>query len=42
VDGKSWLEKLSVRRRDGQNGRLRIEDIFASKPGILEWWEQAH
>src|SRR5690606_11671638 len=37
--GKDFAQALARIRKDGENGRLRIEDIYARNPEVLAWWE---
>lgn len=37
--GKQFAQTLADIRRDGEGGRLRIEDIYAQHPDVLAWWE---
>ncbi len=36
--GRAYQKKLGLRRGDGQNGRLTMEDILAARPEVLQWW----
>ena len=40
INGKRRQEHLSNIRQDGKHGRLTIEEIYALRPEILEWWNQ--
>lgn len=36
--GRDFQQRLGLWRKDGESGRLRIEDIYQMRPGVLEWW----
>ncbi|MCJ8276581.1 MAG: radical SAM protein, partial [Bdellovibrionales bacterium] len=40
VQGRDHQKKLARIRKDGQEGRLSIEDIYQKHPKVLEWWQQ--
>ncbi len=36
--GKEKLQEIAKIRKDGENGRLKIKDIFSSNSEVLNWW----
>ncbi len=36
--GRSYQRQLAVRRRDGEGGRLSLDQILMAKPEVYEWW----
>jgi organic radical activating enzyme len=37
--GKETQMRLAEHRKDGEGGRLTIEEIYAARPDVLEWWK---
>lgn len=38
--GRDFQQRLGLWRKDGEGGRLKIDDIYAAHPGVLAWWKQ--
>jgi hypothetical protein len=38
VQGRRYQRRLAERRGDGESGRLRLEDVYAAHPRVLDWW----
>jgi hypothetical protein len=38
LGGRRYQRVLAERRGDGSGGRLRLEDVYAANPRVLEWW----